>query len=82
MPEFTGKIIQELAPNLVGVRLVYISGNSALINDTFTIPNLTIVIGAYIISSPGSVGALTFSTNIITVTNGGALSWSGLAWGS
>lgn len=84
MAEFTAKTIQELAPNLAGsqVRLVYVKGTSAVNSDTLTVPDLTTVLGAFLISSTGTAGTMTFATNVITVTNGSTLVWSGLAWGT
>lgn len=84
MAEFTVKTIQELAPNLPGTqnRLVYVAGTSAVNNDTLTVNDLTTVKGAYLISSTGVAGTMTFATNVITVTNGAALAWTGLAWGT
>jgi hypothetical protein len=84
MAEFTAKTIQEIAPNFGGtpVRLVFVKGASAVNSDTFTVPNLTTVLGAFLISTTGTAGTMTFATNVITVTNGGALTWTGLAWGT
>lgn len=84
MAEFTAKTIQELAPNVGGTptRLVYVAGTSAVNSDTLTVPNLTTVKGAFLISSTGVAGTMTFATNVITVTNGSTLVWSGVAWGT
>ncbi len=84
MSEFTVKTIQELAPNLAGVqvRLVYVKGTCAVNSDTFTVSDLTTVVGAFLIASDGTVATMTFATNVITVTNGGTKVWSGLAWGT
>lgn len=84
MAEVTAKSIQELAPNLPGTqnRLVYVTGTSAANNDTITVSDLTTVKGAFLISTTGTAGTMTFATNVITVTNGGTLVWSGLAWGT
>lgn len=84
MAEVTSKTLQELAPNLPGVqtRLVYVKGTSAVNSDTLTVSDLTTVIGAFLISSTGTVGTMTFATNVITITNGSTLVWSGLAWGT
>ena len=84
MAEVTVKVIQDLAPNLPGVnvRLIYVKGVSAANNDTITVTNLTTVIGASLISSTGTVLTMTFATNVITLTNGGTLTVSGLAWGT
>lgn len=84
MAEFTVKTIQELAPNLPGTptRLVYVAGTSATNSDTLTVSDLTTVKGAFLISSGGVVGTMTFATNVITVTNGSTLVWTGLAWGT
>lgn len=83
MAEVTSKGIQELAPNLAGAqtRLVYVTGISAVNNDTLTLSDLTTVRGAFLISTTGTVATMTFATNVITITNGSTLTWSGLAWG-
>ena len=84
MAEVTSKAIQEIAPTIGGtpIRLIYITGVSAANSDTITVSDLTTVRGAYLISTTGTVGTLTFSTNVITITNGSTLTWSGLAWGT
>lgn len=84
MAEFTVKTITELAPNLPGgqTKLVYVKGTSAVNSDTFTVSDLATVVGAFLIASDGTVGTMTFATNVITVTNGGTKVWSGLAWGT
>jgi hypothetical protein len=84
MAEVTAKTIQELAPNLPGtpVRLVYVKGTSAANNDTLTVSDLTTVIGAFLISSTGTVITMTFATNVITLTNGSTSVVSGLVWGT
>lgn len=83
MSEFTVKLFSEVGPNLPGtqVRLVAIQGVSAVNSDTFTVSNLTTVRGAFLIATDGTVGTMTFATNVITVTNGGTKTWNGLAWG-
>lgn len=84
MAEVTTKGIQELAPNLAGsqTRLIYVTGISAANNDTITVSDLTTVRGAFLISTTGTAGTMTFATNVITITNGSTLTWSGLAWGT
>lgn len=84
MAEVTSKVIQELAPNLPGPnrRLVSVAGVSAANNDTLTVGALTTVLGAFLISTTGTVGTMTFATNVITITNGSTLTWTGLAWGT
>lgn len=84
MAEVTSKIIADAGPNLPGQtkKLIYVEGASAVNNDTLTVTNLTTVRGAYLVSTTGTAGTLTFSTNVITITNGGALTWTGLAWGT
>lgn len=83
MAEFTVKSLQELAPNLPGAqtRLVYVAGTSAVNSDTLTVSDLTTVKGAFLISTTGTAATMTFATNVITVTNGAALTWTGIAWG-
>ena len=60
----------------------FVIGICAANNDTITVTGLTAVKGAFLISSTGVVGTMTFATNVITITNGGTLVWSGLAWGT
>jgi len=84
MAEVTVKTIQGVATFPQGnspVQLIYVSGTSAVNNDTITVGNLTTVLGATLVSTTGTAGTLTFATNVITITNGGALSWTGVAWG-
>jgi hypothetical protein len=86
MAEVTAKTIQELAPNLAGtsVRLVYIKGTTAATGDVLTVSDLTTVIGAYLAQANGTLPtSIGLSTNVITINNaGGALTYSGLAWGT
>lgn len=83
MAEVTGKVVQDLGPNLPGQnrKILLVSGTSAANNDTITVGGLTTVSGAFLISSTGTEGTMTFATNVITITNGSTLIWSGLAWG-
>lgn len=62
--------------------VLFVQGTSAANNDTLTVTGLTTVLGAFLISSTGTVITMTFATNIITLTNGGTLTVSGLAWGT
>jgi len=80
MAEFTSKSIQMAAP-VGNKKVVFVKGVSAVNSDTLTVSGLSSVEGAYLVSTTGVAGTLTFATNVITVTNGGALTWSGLAWG-
>lgn len=85
MAELQTKTVMGVAPlgNPVGWRtLLFVQGTSANNNDTLTVTGLTTVNGAFLVSTTGVVGTMTFATNVITVTNGGALTWSGLAWGT
>jgi hypothetical protein len=82
MAEFTSKAIQFIGNTPgAGIEMAYVTGASAVNSDTFTVSGLTTVKGAFLISTTGVVGTMTFATNVITVTNGGALTWTGLAWG-
>lgn len=78
------KVIKELAPNLPGAqtRLVAVEGTTAANGDTLTVNSLTTVRGAFLIATDGTVGTMTFATNVITITNGGTKTWTGLAWGT
>lgn len=86
MAEVTAKTIQELAPNLPGaqLRLVYVKGTTAATGDTLTVSDLTTVIGAYLSQANGTLPtSVSLATNVITINNaGGALTYSGLAWGT
>lgn len=84
MAEATAKTIQELAPNLAGsqVRLVYIKGTIATTGDTFTVNDLTTVIGAYLQQNTGALPtSISLATNVITITSAAA-TYSGFAWGT
>jgi len=86
MAEVTSKIIQGMGPNVPlgssARRIVFVRGVSAANNDTLTVPELTTVEGAFLISTTGTVITMTFATNVITLTNGGTLTVTGIAWGS
>ena len=86
MAEVTAKVLVELAPNIPGlqVRLVHIKGTTANTGDILTVNNLTTVIGAYLAQATGALpSSISLSTNAITINNaGGALTYSGLAWGT
>jgi len=83
MAEVTAKTTADFGPNLPGQtrKVIFVSGTSAANNDTLTVGGLTTVLGAFLISTTGTVGAMTFATNVITITNGSTLVWTGLAWG-
>lgn len=85
MAEATAETFMELAPNQPKAssqrRLVYVKGTTAAGNDTITVPNLTTVEGATLISTAGVSAAPTFATNVITIT-AAAGTYSGLAWGT
>jgi hypothetical protein len=82
MAEFTSKTIQYVGNTPgAGIELAYVTGISAVNSDTLTVSGLTTVKGAFLISTTGVVGTMTFATNVITVTNGSTLTWTGLAWG-
>ena len=85
MAEVASKTVMGVSPlgNPGGWRtVVFVQGTSAANNDTLTVTGLTTVQGAYLVSSTGTAGTLTFATNVITITNGSTLVWSGLAWGT
>lgn len=86
MAEVTAKTIQELAPNLPGtsVRLVFVRGTTNATGDTLTVSDLTTVHGAYLQQANGTLpSSIGLATNVITINNaGGALTYTGLAWGT
>ncbi len=86
MAEVTAKTVQELAPNLPGIstRLAFIKGTTAATGDVLTVTPFTTVVGAYLAQANGTLPtSIGLSTNVITINNaGGALTYSGLAWGT
>lgn len=84
MAEVTAKEstqVVNVPPATGQIQLFYVKGTSAANNDTLTVTGMTTVLGAFLISTTGTVGTMTFATNVITITNGGTLIWTGLAWG-
>lgn len=75
--------IREAVPSrtLFGRQLFYVEATSANNSDTITVKQLTTVKGCALMGSDGTIAAVTLATNVITVTNGGTLAWSGLVWG-
>jgi hypothetical protein len=78
--EMTSESIKQAIPNS-GKKVIFIQGISATNSDYITVTGLSVVEGAYVIATDGTVGTCTFATNIVTVTNGSTKTWSGLAWG-
>jgi hypothetical protein len=64
-----------------GVKLYYVKGKAAINSDYITVAGLSSVQGCILTATDGTVGTQTISTNVITVTNAGALYWSGFVWG-
>lgn len=85
MAEATTEVFMELAPNLPKAtnqrRLVFVRGITAGANDIITITDLTTVEGAFLIATDGTVGTMTYATNVITVTSA-AKTYTGLVWGT
>ena len=88
MAEFTSKVVMGISPIGQGAgaaslykTVLFIQGVCATNSDTITVTGLTTVNGAFLIATDGTVGAMTFATNVITVTNGSTKTWSGLCWG-
>lgn len=83
MAELSAKVIQQIEPEAgATIWLCYVAGQAVANNDTLTVSPVTTVKGAFLISSTGVVGAMTFGTNVITITNASNLAWTGLAWGT
>lgn len=85
MAEVSNKTVNGVAPlgnPGLWTNLLFVKGTSAVNSDTLTVTGLTTVVGAFLIASDGTVGTMTFASNIITITNGGTKVWSGLAWGT
>jgi len=78
--EVTVETFKQAFPN-AGEKIMYVIATAANNSDYITVTGLSVVKGAYIIASDGTVGTCTFATNIVTVTNGGTKTWSGIVWG-
>jgi hypothetical protein len=80
MTEFTSQTITQILP-AAGKKLVFIQGVAAQNDDTLTVDKLALVEGCYLRATDGTLGTATWATNVITITNGSTLTWSGFAWG-
>jgi hypothetical protein len=78
--EVTSGVWKQAFPNS-GLKIVYLKGTGVTNSDYFTVDPLASVKGAYLIASDGTVGTCTFATNVVTVTNAEALTFTGFAWG-
>jgi len=78
--ELTSGSKYQMLPN-AGKKMIWVQGTAAANNDFITVTGLSVVEGAYLIATDGTVGAMTFSTNVITITNAGTKTFSGFAWG-
>jgi hypothetical protein len=85
--ESTSTTITQEIPN-AGIKLIYVKGTSAADNDTITVDGLATVKGAFLqgyaansVATTGTAATMTFATNVITLTNGGTATWSGIVWG-
>jgi hypothetical protein len=72
----------QILPN-AGKKLVFILGTSVNNTDYFTLDNgeFSVVEGACLRASDGTIAAITRATNVITFSNGSTKTWSGFAWG-
>ena len=61
--------------------VVFAQGTSAANSDTLTVPGFVTIKGCFLMATDGTVGTVTLGTNVITITNGGTKTWSGLVWG-
>lgn len=85
MAEVSAKTVNPIIPlgnPGLNSTVLFVKGTSAANSDTITVTGLTTVLGAFLISTTGTVGTMTFATNVITITNGSTLVWTGLAWGT
>ncbi len=64
--------------------VVWVQGTTAATGDILTVTGLTTVQGCYLAQATGTVPtSISLSGNVITINNaGGALTYSGLAWGT
>lgn len=65
----------------LGKKIVYVKATSATNSDYITVTGLSSIDGCALMATDGTVGTVTFSTNILVVTNGSTKTWSGLVWG-
>lgn len=82
--ECTSTSFKQLAP-IPNKKLIYVQATSTNAADYITVTGLSVVEGAFLISSTGATVATfgAFATNVITLANGatGTKIWSGWAWG-
>jgi len=80
MTAVTARVQKQIAPN-GGVKLLGVSCTSAADGNTLTVSDLQVVQGCIGFSTTGVAASYSISTNVITLNNGGALSWYFLVWG-
>lgn len=72
--------IKQVAPN-AGLRMMTIKGISAADGDTMTVTGLQAIEGCIGFSTTGVAASYSYTSNIITINNGGTLTWNFIVWG-
>jgi len=78
--EMTSKTVTQLTPNC-GKKLMFVQGTSTENDDWIVVAGLSTIEGAYLRATNGTLGTATWTSNLLTITNGGVLVWSGFVWG-
>ena len=78
--EFADEVFQPQGP-VFDKKMVFVTGTAADNADWMTVSGITTIEGAHLMATDGTVGAFTFATNVLTMTNGGVLVWHGIVWG-
>lgn len=78
--EMSSKTINVQGP-AIAQKVSFITGTAAHDTDFFTVTGITTIKGCYMVATDGTVGQCTFTTNVITMINGGTLVWNGFVWG-
>jgi hypothetical protein len=80
MAAVSARVQKQISPN-AGVKVLFVSCTSAADADTLTVSELQKVEGCFGFSTTGVAASYSFTTNVITLNNGGALNWTFLVWG-
>ena len=80
MAELTVETIRQVAPN-AGLKMLIAKGTSVADGDILTVVGLLKVEGCIGFSTTGVAASYSTATNVITINNGGALTWNFLVWG-
>lgn len=87
MAEVSTKTVNPIIPQGnpgLATTVLFVKGTTAATGDTLTVTGFTTVLGAYLSQANGTLPtSISIAGNVITINNaGGALTYSGLAWGT